>query len=184
MSDIKDQASVLLKGFKGENYAFGRGILDEAPGKFASELGKKALFVAPLASEWFQPIKDRIIKSLGRAGIDVIDMASSASPNAPFVDVYRIHSHIMHKKPDMVVVAGGGSGIDCSKAAATLATLGDILPLFLLYNAYLQLHPPSHVFSRQHVSVYGVVFLLEAYVCHLFPSHPFPLLYRTSLFHM
>jgi len=52
----------------------------------------------------------------------------SASPNAPFVDVYRIHSHIVHKKPDVIVVAAGGSGIDAAKAAATLATLGDCQP--------------------------------------------------------
>jgi alcohol dehydrogenase class IV len=34
----------------------------------------------------------------------------------------------MHKKPDLVVVADGGSGIDACKAAAMLATLGDIEP--------------------------------------------------------
>jgi alcohol dehydrogenase len=58
----------------------------------------------------------------------VVDIVKSAGPNAPFVDVYRIHSHIMHKKPDVLVVADGGSGIDAVKAAATLATLGDIQP--------------------------------------------------------
>lgn len=128
MSDLKQQASSVLKEFKGESYAFGSGLLDEAPGRFAAELGKKAIFVGPLQFDWFKPIQERILKSLEDAGVEVIDMVRSAGPNAPFVDVYRIHSHIMHKKPDFVVVADGGSGIDSVKAAAMLATLGDIQP--------------------------------------------------------
>ena len=128
MSDLKEQASAILKEFKGDTYAFGSGVLDEAPGKFAAELGKRALFIGPVEFDWFQPIKDRILKSLEKAGVEVVDVVRSAAPNAPFVDVYRIHSHIMHKNPDVLVVADGGSGIDATKAAATLATLGDIQP--------------------------------------------------------
>ncbi|MBE9534793.1 MAG: iron-containing alcohol dehydrogenase, partial [Proteobacteria bacterium] len=66
--------------------------------------------------------------SMKEAGVEVVDIVKSAAPNAPFVDVYRIHSHIMHKKPDVLVVADGGSGIDAVKAAAMLASLGDIRP--------------------------------------------------------
>jgi alcohol dehydrogenase class IV len=128
MSNLKEKASAILKEFKGETYAFGSGVLDEAPGKFAAEFGKKAMFVGPVEFDWFQPIKDRILHSLKEAGVKVVDVARSAGPNAPFVDVYRLHSHMMHKKPDVLVVADGGSGIDATKAAATLATLGDIQP--------------------------------------------------------
>jgi alcohol dehydrogenase class IV len=128
MSDLNESASALLKEFKGNAYAFGSGILDEAPGKFAAEFGKKAMFVGPIEEEWFQPIKDRILKSLDKAGAEMVDIVRSAAPNAPFVDVYRIHSHIMHKKPDVLVVGDGGSGIDATKAAAMLASLGDIQP--------------------------------------------------------
>ena len=64
MSDLNESAAALLKEFKGNTYAFGSGILDEAPGKFAAELGKNAMFVGPIDEEWFQPIKDRILKSL------------------------------------------------------------------------------------------------------------------------
>jgi alcohol dehydrogenase len=128
MSDVKERASAILKEFKGDTYAFGSGVLDDASGKFAADFGKKAMFVGPIAFEWYQPIKDRILTSLNKAGVDVVDIVKSAGPNAPFVDVYRIHSHIMHKKPDVLVVADGGSGIDAVKAAATLATLGDIQP--------------------------------------------------------
>ncbi|MBW2193769.1 MAG: iron-containing alcohol dehydrogenase, partial [Deltaproteobacteria bacterium] len=112
MSELKENASAILKEFKGGSYAFGSGVLDAAPGKYAAELGQKAVFVGPVEFDWFQPIQDRILKSLEEAGVEVVDIVKSADPNAPFVDVYRIHSHIMHKKPDVVVVADGGSGID------------------------------------------------------------------------
>jgi len=128
MSELIERASAILREFKGDSYAFGSGILDEAPGKFAAEFGKKAIFVGPIQFDWFQPIKERILKSLQKSGVEVVDIVKSAGPNAPFVDVYRTHSHIMHKKPDVLVVADGGSGIDAVKAAATLATLGDIHP--------------------------------------------------------
>ena len=128
MSELKESASAILREFKGDSYAFGSGVLDAAPGKYAAELGHKAVFVGPIEFDWFQPIQDRILKSLAKAGVEVVDIVKSADPNAPFVDVYRIHSHIMHKKPDVVVVADGGSGIDAVKAAAMLATLGDIQP--------------------------------------------------------
>lgn len=128
MSDLKERASAILKEFKGDTYAFGSGVLDEASGKFAAHMGKKAMFVGPVDLEWYQPLKERILASLDRKGVEVVDIVRSAAPNAPFVDVYRIHSHIMHRKPEMVVVADGGSGIDAVKAAATLATLGDMEP--------------------------------------------------------
>jgi alcohol dehydrogenase len=128
MSDLKGRASALLKEFKGDRYAFGSGVLDDAPGKFTAELGRKAMFVGQIDQDWFQPVKDRILQSLDKAGIEVVDVVRSAAPNAPFVDVYRIHGHIMHKKPDVVVVADSGSGIDAAKAASMLASLGDIQP--------------------------------------------------------
>ena len=40
MSDLTERASAILKEFKGNTYTFGRGVLDEAPGKFAAEFGK------------------------------------------------------------------------------------------------------------------------------------------------
>ena len=128
MSELKERASAILKEFRGNTYAFGSGVLDDAPGKFAAEFGKKAVFVGPIEFEWFKPIQERIQTSLKKSGVDVVDVDKSAAPNAPFVDVYRIHSHIMHKKPEVLVVAGGGSAIDAGKAAAILASLGDIEP--------------------------------------------------------
>jgi len=126
MPDLKERACAILQEFKKERYAFGGGVLDDAPGRFAAELGKRALLVGPVSSGWFSPVRERVLASLKKAGVEVAEEVHSAGPNAPFVDVYRIHSHIMHKHPDVVVVADGGSGIDAVKASAVLATLGDL----------------------------------------------------------
>jgi alcohol dehydrogenase class IV len=128
MTDLIDQATVVLREFKGNTYAFGNAILDKAAGAYTAELGRKAMFIGPTSDDWFNPIQDRILSSLKKAGVDIVDIVKSAAPNAPFVDVYRLHSHIMHKDPDVIVIADGGSGIDATKAAAMLATLGDIQP--------------------------------------------------------
>jgi alcohol dehydrogenase len=134
MSALKEQATSMLKEFKGENYAFGNGVLDDAPGKFAAGFGRKALFVGPLTSEWFSPIREQILASLKQAGVEVVEEVQTAAPNAPVEDVYRIHGRIVEQKPDVLVVADSGSGIDAVKAAAVLATLGtsppDINPFF------------------------------------------------------
>jgi alcohol dehydrogenase len=127
MSELEIKATQLLKEFKGNTYAFGNGVLDAAPGELSAQIGKKALFVAPVR-KWFDPYRKRILASLADSGTDVIATAGSAAPNAPFVDVYRIHSHILHRKPDLIVAAGGGSAIDAVKASAVIASLGDIEP--------------------------------------------------------
>jgi len=128
MSDLKERASAILQEFKKERYAFGSGVLDDAPGRFAAEFGKRALFVGPLSSGWFSPTRERILASLKKAGVEVAEEVLSAAPNAPVEDVYRIHGRILAGNPDVVVVADGGSGIDAVKAAAVLATLGGSRP--------------------------------------------------------
>jgi len=57
MSSLTERATSILKEFKGEKYAFGGGVLEDAPGRFAAEFGGKALFVGPFASDWFSPIR-------------------------------------------------------------------------------------------------------------------------------
>lgn len=133
MDDAVSRAQAILKEFKGETYAFGFNVLAQI-GPFAAALvdqvgsGKKAMFVGPVQFEWFASYKDRVLGYLSNAGLEVVDVVSGAGPNAPFVDVYRIHAHIMHKHPDVIVVMDSGSSIDAVKAAAVLATLGDITP--------------------------------------------------------
>ena len=133
MADAISRAKAILREFKGDTYAFGFDVLDQI-GPFAAALadrpgaGKKAMFVGPVQFDWFTPYKDRVLSYLTDAGLEIVDVVQGAAPNAPFVDVYRIHSHIMHKRPDVLVVMDSGSSIDTVKAAAVLATLGDITP--------------------------------------------------------
>jgi len=127
MADAVEKAKELLYEFKGDTYAYGLGVLNRV-GPFTAELGSKAMFVGPLSFDWFTPWKDRVLGYLKESGVEVVDVAQGAGPNAPFVDVYRLHSHIMHKKPDVLVVMDGGSSIDAVKCAAALASLGDITP--------------------------------------------------------
>jgi alcohol dehydrogenase len=133
MADAIARAKAILREFKGDAYAFGFDVLDQI-GPFASDLaeksgsGKKVMFVGPVQFDWFDPYKDRVMSYLKEAGLEVVDVVQGAAPNAPFVDVYRILSHIMHKRPDVLVVMDSGSSIDAVKAAAVVATLGDITP--------------------------------------------------------
>ncbi|KIX13451.1 iron-containing alcohol dehydrogenase [Dethiosulfatarculus sandiegensis] len=124
---MSGRAGELLREFKGDDYAYGLGVLEKT-GELTAQLGKRALFVGHIHSEWFKPWQERVLKSLKEAGVEIVDMARGVAPNAPFVDVYRLHSHIIHKKPDVIVVMGGGSSIDAVKCASCLAALGDVTP--------------------------------------------------------
>ena len=68
MTDFK-KAHELLKEFKGNNYHFGTGILDQI-GDMTRVLGKRVIFIHGKRgiSEYFQLIQD----SLKRAGIEVV----------------------------------------------------------------------------------------------------------------
>jgi len=158
MSELEAKATQLLKEFKGNAYAFGNGVLDSAPGEFSAQVGKKALFVAPVR-KWFDPYREQILASLADSGVDVIGTAGSAAPNAPFVDVYRIHSHIMHRKPDFIVAAGGGSAIDAVKGAAVLASLGEIEPEI---DSFFGVGEVSRVCSRTNKHILPVVAIMMA----------------------
>ncbi len=122
IQELKEKARTLIKEFKGGAYIFGLGCLDRVD-ILARILGDKALLVTNLQDRdprHFQVLSD----SLEKKGIHITDIASSARPNSPWEDVFRIQEAILSSKPDMVVTASGGSGIDATKAAIVLASLG------------------------------------------------------------
>jgi len=125
---VQKRAAALLNEFKADRYAFGVNILGDGAGQMAAPLGATALVVAPIASQWYQPTHKTLMASLEAAGVRVVGLARAAAPNAPLEDVYRIHSHIVHRRPDMVIAVGGGSAIDAVKAASVLASLGELEP--------------------------------------------------------
>ena len=129
MEELKAKAKELITEFKSRDYIYGIGCLEEI-GEMTAPLGRKILLISNLlqrSPETFQ----RIYDSLKRADLETEGPFPSARPNSPKEDVEKIKEEILRTKPDAVLVASGGSGIDAAKAALVLATLeGDIEDYF------------------------------------------------------
>jgi alcohol dehydrogenase len=122
MNELKDKARSLIKTFKRESYVHGLGCLEKV-GSLIQGLGEKVLLVTSLQErdpQSFNTISD----SLENAGLQTAGHTPTARPNSPREDVFRIEQAILSSKPDVVLAASGGSGIDATKAAIVLATLG------------------------------------------------------------
>ena len=117
-----DTAREILQRFKGDRYANGFGVLAEA-GPMAASLGKRAALVCDKFPGSDGHAKT-ITGSLAGAGVEVAGVISGAAPNAPLEDLARIQAELVRLDPDVIVSFGGGSTIDCTKAAEVLRTLG------------------------------------------------------------
>lgn len=126
MEQIKELAGELLYGFKGKNYTFGLGALEQL-GEQVASLGNKVLVVADgIGKGWAAPVLQRISDNLSLNGITVLgDFVPGARPNAPREDVVRIANQIERLQPDVVVSIGGGSTIDATKAAIAWNALSE-----------------------------------------------------------
>jgi len=125
MENLTQEAKKLIVEFKGNDYAFGTGVLEQV-GTMTAQIGRRALVISRLSSAWLKPALDRVVAGLRQNGVAVIGPVQGAAPNAPREDVYRLQGHILHQKPDVILSLESGSGIDASKAAAVLATFGDM----------------------------------------------------------
>jgi alcohol dehydrogenase len=121
MSDF-GKARELIRGFKGDNYAFGAGALSRT-GELAAQLGKSAAVIYTVYPG-VEKLVEQVKSSLGSAGVTVLGELIGAAPNAPREDVFRLGDQVGELKPEVIVVIGGGSTIDAAKAASVLATLG------------------------------------------------------------
>ncbi len=114
-----NEAGKLLSEWKGDSYIFGLNLLENI-GKITKKIGNKSLLVGT-TSKWAEKHMKTIINSLEKEGI-IFNKIIGAKPNCPREDVYRIALSIVCNKPESVVVFGGGSSIDCVKAATVLGT--------------------------------------------------------------
>jgi alcohol dehydrogenase len=117
-----DKARTLLQEFKGDKYLHGIGVLPRV-GSVIAEYGNKAALVCdvfPGADGYINTIKE----SLAAAGVKILGEINGAGPNAPREDLARIMAELAKLKPEVIVSFGGGSTIDCTKAAEVLRCLG------------------------------------------------------------
>src|SRR5512147_1281749 len=121
-----NRARLLLRKFKGDGYVYGIGVLPQV-GAIAAEVASLTGRRAVLVRNRFAgntPHLDTIRHALEQAGVDVFAEVEGAAPNAPREDLKRITDVIVDHAPDVLVSFGGGSTIDCVKAAEVLRTLG------------------------------------------------------------
>jgi len=124
---LKEKAIKLLKDFKGDNYIFGIGKLDEV-GRIANQYGKSALVISN--NTYLNSVVNKVMDSLNKHRVKLAGgkIVPGAKPNCPREDVYRIESYILHYQPDCIIAVGGGSTLDAAKAANVLASLGKYSP--------------------------------------------------------
>ncbi len=127
-----NMAKRILKKFKGDNYIFGLNCLDRI-GDLAIKFGNEILLIIS-HSKWAKNLRENILESFKNKKIKILKIVDASKPNAPRDDVYRIQDEIEKLKPELIVVAGGGSTIDCVKASSVLAAYSpgkhDIEPFF------------------------------------------------------
>ncbi|MBN1317400.1 MAG: iron-containing alcohol dehydrogenase [Anaerolineales bacterium] len=117
-----ERAEALLREFKGDAYIHGLSVLSGV-GPRAAKLGKRVALVRS-TFHGSDPWVDRLTESLADAGVELATTIKGPRPNAPIQDLIRITSALIECNPQFVISFGGGSVIDCAKAAIILLTLG------------------------------------------------------------
>lgn len=116
------EARQLLRQFKGDTYTYGIGVLPQV-GRIVAAQGKRAVLVRNRFAGGSAYL-DMIRNGLENAGVELFAEVEGAAPNAPREDLARVTDVIVDHTPDVLVSFGGGSTIDCVKAAEVLRTLG------------------------------------------------------------
>ena len=119
-----EKARELVRGFKGDDYAFGSGALQRT-GSLAAQLGQRvAVVFSQVPGKATNAAAAQVKESLQAAGLTLLSTVAGVTPNAPREQVLRLGEEIEELGPDVIVVIGGGSTIDAAKAANILAILG------------------------------------------------------------
>ena len=118
--DEKKEAIKLLSEWKGDSYIFGQNALGKVGG-VARGFGENTLLVVCEYSDWVKKPVKTITESLDRDNVSY-HVLLGAGPNCPREDLYRLALQVAMYEPDSVIASGGGSTIDCVKAATVLAS--------------------------------------------------------------
>ena len=123
------KAAKLLDEFKGGDYIFGPGVSGQL-GEAVAGMGRKVSVIADgIGQDWADDIHEKAVSSLKASNIVLAgDLIKGARPNAPREDLFRVAGKLRDQDPDCVVSIGGGSTIDCTKAAIAYLILGDRYP--------------------------------------------------------
>ncbi|MCX6347816.1 MAG: iron-containing alcohol dehydrogenase [Actinobacteria bacterium] len=121
MEDKINQAGNLLKDYKGRKFSFGLGCLPDLA-EFVLEYGSEALLIIS-QNEWAASLRKEVNRIFEKNKIDIIAEAGTSKENTPREDVFALADLIRSVKPKSIVCVGGGSAIDCAKAANVLAVL-------------------------------------------------------------
>ncbi|MCL4386001.1 MAG: iron-containing alcohol dehydrogenase [Cyanobacteria bacterium] len=121
-TDEKSKLAIkLLKEYKGDKYSFGLGCFSDL-GKFVKEFGDNTLLIIS-QHEWAKFLRNEIKYILKLNYINIVEETGTSGENTPAEDVYKLADLIKSTNPDSVLCVGGGSAIDCAKAANILAIL-------------------------------------------------------------
>jgi alcohol dehydrogenase len=121
MEDIIKLANNLLKDYKGRKFSFGLGCLPDLA-QFVLEYGSETLLIIS-QNEWAGSLRQEVKNIFNKNKINVTAKTGTSRENTPKEDVFALADLIRSVKPKSIVCVGGGSAIDCAKAANVLAVL-------------------------------------------------------------
>jgi len=121
MEEKIKQARNLLEDYKGRKFSFGLGCLPDL-GEFVLEYGSETLLIIS-QNEWAAPLRREVSAILEKNKINIIAQTGTSRENTPIEDVFALADLIRSVRPKSIVCVGGGSAIDCAKAANVLSVL-------------------------------------------------------------
>jgi len=131
--DKKSQLAIdLLKQYKKDTYSFGLNCFNDFA-KFVKEFGNNTLLIIS-QHDWASSMRNEVKNLLNLKNIKIVAEIGTSRENTPLEDVKELANLIKKTNPDNILCIGGGSAIDCAKAANILAVLSpdllDIEPFF------------------------------------------------------
>ncbi len=121
MEEKIKQARNLLEDYKGRKFSFGLGCLPDL-GEFVLEYGSETFLIIS-QNEWAVSLRKEVCHILEKNKIDIIAQTGTSGENTPIEDVFALADLIRSVRPKSIVCVGGGSAIDCAKAANVLSVL-------------------------------------------------------------